>query len=951
MSGLFGGGGGNQQQQAPASAFNVQTSAYGLPVPLLYGRNRLTGNIIWYGDFVAIPHKSKSAGKGGGSGASSTYYTYTVSLMLGLCEGVAIDVSRVWKDKDAAVAASGWNKFYGGAAQSAWSYMTTYHPTQSLNYRGHCYVSAAAYDLGESANTGNHTFEVTGLLPYNFGASIFGANPKDVVIDYLTDLNHGSGFPSAFIGDLTMFSNYCIANSFFISPLYNQQQEARQTLNDLFDVLNTGIFFSEGKLKAVPYSDTSATGNSITYTPIATPVFAFTDDDYLDLEQPVTVQRISPSDAYNQVQMEFLDATNSFNKSVQPAQDQASIEIYGLKAKPVVTAHMITDAGAARTLAQLILQRILFTRNMYELKVGWKYCQLEPCDYVTITDSRLGLVNAPVRVLGIEEDEYGQLTLTVEDAPSGVSHTALYDPQPSSGYVVDYNVAAGNIVAPQFFEVPASHALSGLAIGVAATGNNANWGGCDVYVSNDSTNYSLMGTVNGPARYGSITGSITSAIDQIAHVALVGMGGQIFSGSNADAANDSTSCLIGDEFMDFTTASLISTNNYDLTMHVRGSHGTAAAAHASAERFIRMDDSIAYSDSLDLSTIGKTLSFKFASFNIYGGAKQNLASLSAYTYTVRGNMAKLAPALVSSLSANNSQNSIFLSWNSPVSDANLDHVEIWSSTTNVAPGIGGSVAALLTISAGPVGFYADYLGSSGITRYYWLRTINPQGYPSAFTSSVTGTTGSTTMGNNSITNAMLQTDAVQAVNIQANAVTSVKVAANSIIAGKINANAITAAGGEIADLTVQTIKIVDQAVTFPVSVFTAASVTITTNPQTIQSATIVASGAPILVSFSAIVTEGGGSGSGVPNSNSQTLTVFRGATLLATYSGICYVTSSYDSGSSTYLLNAGSDLASFILTDTPTAGSHTYSVKLSNSALGTIITSKNRGINLLETKK
>ena len=469
-------------------------------------------------------------------------------------------------------------------------------------------------------------------------------------------------------------------------------------MTELFDVLNTGVFFSEGKLKAVPYSDTSATGNSITYTPIATPAFAFTDDDFLDLEQPIKVQRIAPSDAYNQVQYEFLDATNSFNKAVQPAQDQASVELYGLKPKEVVTAHMLTDAASARTLAQLALQRILFTRNMYEFKVGWKYCQLEPCDYVTLTDSRLGIINAPVRVLGIEEDEYGELTITAEDAPSGVSHTALYNAQPSGGYVVDYNIAPGNIVAPQFFEVPANQALSGLAIGIAATGTNTNWGGCDVYVSNDATNYALLGKVTAPARYGTITNIVTSAVNQVARASLVGVGGQILSGSAADANNNSTLILIDDEFMDFTTSTLISTNVYDLTLAVRGVNGTPAVAHASGQRFIRIDDAITYSNSLDLSAIGKTLSFKFASFNVYGGAKQNLASLTAYTYTVRGNMAKLAPALVSGLAASNSQNSIFLSWNSPINDVNLDRIEIWSSITNIAPGVGGSIATLLTIS-------------------------------------------------------------------------------------------------------------------------------------------------------------------------------------------------------------------------------------------------------------
>jgi hypothetical protein len=46
--------------EAKINELQVQTSTYGRPVPLLYGRNRLTANIIDYVDFTAIKHKSSS---------------------------------------------------------------------------------------------------------------------------------------------------------------------------------------------------------------------------------------------------------------------------------------------------------------------------------------------------------------------------------------------------------------------------------------------------------------------------------------------------------------------------------------------------------------------------------------------------------------------------------------------------------------------------------------------------------------------------------------------------------------------------------------------------------------------------------------------------------------------------------------------------------------------------
>jgi hypothetical protein len=83
-------------------ALALQSSAYGVTIPVIYGVNRISGNLIWYGDFKAIPHTtSQSSGGKGGGGVNqvSTTYTYSASVIMGLCEGEAIGVSQIWKAK------------------------------------------------------------------------------------------------------------------------------------------------------------------------------------------------------------------------------------------------------------------------------------------------------------------------------------------------------------------------------------------------------------------------------------------------------------------------------------------------------------------------------------------------------------------------------------------------------------------------------------------------------------------------------------------------------------------------------------------------------------------------------------------------------------------------------------------------------------------------------------
>jgi hypothetical protein len=56
-------GSGSQGQQPEAiKAIRVQTSAYGATQTLAYGMSRVTGNLIWYGNFVAIA-QSQNIGK------------------------------------------------------------------------------------------------------------------------------------------------------------------------------------------------------------------------------------------------------------------------------------------------------------------------------------------------------------------------------------------------------------------------------------------------------------------------------------------------------------------------------------------------------------------------------------------------------------------------------------------------------------------------------------------------------------------------------------------------------------------------------------------------------------------------------------------------------------------------------------------------------------------------
>lgn len=104
MSGL-GGGGDITNTEPRIGSLQLQQSSQGVPIQLVWGRNRVYPNLLWFGDFAAIEHRdSQEAGKGGGTTVTNVTYTYTASLLIGLGAGPISGIEAIWRHKDKLVA-------------------------------------------------------------------------------------------------------------------------------------------------------------------------------------------------------------------------------------------------------------------------------------------------------------------------------------------------------------------------------------------------------------------------------------------------------------------------------------------------------------------------------------------------------------------------------------------------------------------------------------------------------------------------------------------------------------------------------------------------------------------------------------------------------------------------------------------------------------------------------
>ncbi|WP_441227872.1 baseplate multidomain protein megatron [Tardiphaga sp. 20_F10_N6_6] len=101
-SALFGSN--DQATSGPQLAdLDVMASTEGAPIPRIYGRARLSGQVIWATPLEEVATSETvptggGKGLGGGPTTTTTTYSYFANFAVGLCDGVIGRVGRIWAD-------------------------------------------------------------------------------------------------------------------------------------------------------------------------------------------------------------------------------------------------------------------------------------------------------------------------------------------------------------------------------------------------------------------------------------------------------------------------------------------------------------------------------------------------------------------------------------------------------------------------------------------------------------------------------------------------------------------------------------------------------------------------------------------------------------------------------------------------------------------------------------
>lgn len=151
----------------------VQTSQYGVSIPIVIGKQRVAGNIIWASNKRKYQNSDSFLGFGKGGGSSSSTPGYKIDMLIAICQGPIDGISKCWSDGTLITEANtGANKLPGILYRGTMTqspdpvYASAVGASNAPAYRGIALMALHDYDLGASGRVPSFSFEVikSGLL-------------------------------------------------------------------------------------------------------------------------------------------------------------------------------------------------------------------------------------------------------------------------------------------------------------------------------------------------------------------------------------------------------------------------------------------------------------------------------------------------------------------------------------------------------------------------------------------------------------------------------------------------------------------------------------------------------------------------------------------------------------------------------------------------------------------
>lgn len=373
--------------------FTITKATEGSPFPVVFGRVKITGNIIWYGNLLTKRQKSKSGGKGGGSKSTTAGYQYYLDCLQTICVGPA-RLLGVYKENKQFInteIAPTWSGVMEGVAQGAESTsFTVNRGSGESNYSlpleyfsplpGVCTVMMRKVFCGSGTNFPTFHFVVESNHTYPWSNPNNGVNPANAVWYILTTAGvKGTDIDTDSFGAAASYWN---GKVYGINVVIGSQGKVREKIEQILTPLG-GFYFEFGGKHFLNPGDPYASS------------YGLIEDEFMKF----TISRRSWEDTLNDLKATFVEEVKDFSERTTVVQNSASVNLLGkVYTKTYDLTLFRTLAAAQKRLAELIKVES-YPYAEVEFVTNLKYADLNEGSIVNLTNTKLGVGNASFRII------------------------------------------------------------------------------------------------------------------------------------------------------------------------------------------------------------------------------------------------------------------------------------------------------------------------------------------------------------------------------------------------------------------------------------------------------------------------------------------------------------------------------------------------------------------------
>lgn len=651
------------------SDLSAPRSNYGSGIPIVWGKCRLGGNLIWATNIREVVKKSRKRGKGFGPKTQTTDYSYFANFAVMLCRGPIARVNRIWLNGKLVYAHGGTANQFFNTYGRIYTGTTGQNPDPMIQST----IPVVANDYGLSPDPGTRAAEIA-AIEQTYGITITNQQPgyrrrAYLVFEGLPLSDYNNAIPAVSVEvvaqesiSLQQIIEELCAEAGLQPGEYNASALADvpvdgfilknvQSINGALEELQSAYFFdvirSQGVLRFVKQSrarDVVEPDNGM----LAAHVFGQDrPDDYN--KEVLTIEQL-PSE----VTVTFLDAAEDYAENSASYRRQSALP----DNKKDVSVQLVLTANHARQMAErLLFQEWIEQRIKYELSLPLSMLHAEAGDLLQVN------LSGQVETLEIKRVKLGaNLICEYECTPSDKSFLSYTRQLPIRPVESEIQVEGDTILSVRDVNLVSDSDPEGLY--VVATGEGT-WRFGFLYASVDSTNYSYSSNLGPKGVIGGVIGdALPNALPYVYDENSI-LFVQLRSGDTLESVTDAqldqgaNKALVGDEIIQFGSAIYISDNQWRLERFRRGIRGTshAISGHHANEVFLLLtgDDASVLVQEGTTADVGRTYYFK--ALNSY----QTLDQVSALAVPILGNAYRpYAPSGVAL--TRNSGGDLIVSW-------------------------------------------------------------------------------------------------------------------------------------------------------------------------------------------------------------------------------------------------------------------------------------------------